>query len=294
MLTKKSVILLSTFILAAAVLFNHLTGCGQQPQNSENKELKIFIMTDLEGVSGVLTFENHSYSTGTYYEQSKILLTNEINGAVEGLLEEGVSEIVVFDGHGSGGINIDYIHPAAQVVMGTGKPLVIDSSFDAYMFIGQHSMSNTPNGDLAHSFSSRTINNIWLNGELAGEISNGVLIASYYNVPTIFLSGDDAACNEIKQLIPNIETVAVKKGLGLNAALCLSPENARKAIKAGVKRAIRKLDQFELYKVEPPYEVVIEYKNPKTAEYKSKREGWKLIDGVKCTYTTDDYLSVKH
>ena len=294
MITKRGIILLSTLIIVATVLFINFSGCGSPHKNSQNKNLKIFIGTDLEGVSGVVTFEKHSYSTGVYYEQSKILLTKEINAAVEGLLEEGISEIVVFDGHGSGGINIDYLHPAAKVVMGSGKPLVIDSSFDAYMFIGQHSMSNTPNGNLADSFSSRTINNIWINGELSGEISNCVLIASHYNVPTIFLSGDDTACNEIKQLIPNIETVATKKGLGLNAALCLSPENARKAIKAGVKRAVRKLDQFELYKVEPPYEVVIEYKNPESAEYKSKRNGWKLFDGIKCTYTTDDYLSVKH
>lgn len=294
MITKKNLILVVSSLLLIMGLINYISGCGQQPQGTKNKGLKVYIKADLEGASGVVTFNKHSYDTGIYYEQSKILNTKEINAAVEGLLEEGVSEIVVLDDHGPGGINIDYLHPAAKIIMGENKPVTLDSSFNALLFMGQHSMSNTPKGNLAHSFSSRTINNIWLNGKLFGEIADMVLLASYFNVPTIFLAGDDVACNEIKDLIPNVETVAVKKGLGLNAAWCLSPEKAREEIKAGVKRAIRKIAQFKLYKVEPPYEVVIEYKDSKTAQYKSKREGWKIIDDLKCTYITNDYLSVKH
>jgi D-amino peptidase len=290
MIKKKNIILAIISFLFVLVLTNYFAGCGQQAK----KGLKVYFKADLEGASGVITFNKHSYETGIYYEQSKILLTKEINAAVEGLLEEGVSEIVVLDDHGPGGINIDYLHPAAEVIMGENKPVTLDSSFDALIFLGQHSMSNTPNGNLAHSFSSRTINNIWLNGKLFGEIADMVLLASHFNVPTIFLSGDAAACNEIKDLIPNVETVAVKKGLGLNAALCLSPEQARKEIKAGVKRAIRKIEQIKLYKVEPPYEVVVEYKDYKTADYKEKKEGWTRIDSMKCSYKTNDYLSVKH
>lgn len=294
MIIKKNALLIIVYTLFVLILINYLTGYSQNSKGLQNNGLKIYIKADLEGASGVVTFNKHSYDTGIYYEQSKILNTKEINAAVEGLLEAGVSEIVVLDDHGPGGINIDYLHPSAEVIMGEGKPVTLDSSFDALMFMGQHSMSNTPKGNLAHSFSSRTINNIWLNGKLFGEITDMVLLASQFNVPTIFLSGDDAACNEIKELIPNIETVAVKKGLSLNSAQCLSPEKARKEIKAGVKRAIKKINQIKLYKVDPPYEVIVEYKNSKTAEYKSKSEGWTRIDSLKVTYTTNDYLSVKH
>jgi len=291
----RTIILDLACLILILSLINFSTIYSQQPQFSSNKELKIYILTDLEGVSGVVTFQNHSYSTGKYYEQSKILLTKEINAAVEGLLEEGVSEIIVLDGHGSGGVNIDYIHPEAQVILGRypGGLFTLDSSFDALVIIGQHAMSNAQNGNLAHSFSSRTINNIWLNGKLIGETGAMVLYASHFNVPTIFLSGDDAACNEIKEIIPNIETAAVKKGLGLNVALNLSPERAREKIKEGIKRAVRKIDKMKLYKVDSPYEVVIEYKNPESAERKAKSQGWKRIDSLKCVYKTDDYLSIR-
>ncbi len=292
MIKKRNIILI---LLLALLLTFHLSGCSQQSQNSLTKKLKIYILTDLEGVSGVVTFQKYSYSTGIYYEQSKILLTKEINAAVEGLLEEGVSEIRILDGHGSGGINIDYIHPEAQVLMGsfTDRNFALDSTFDAFIFIGQHAMSNATNGNLAHSFSSRTIENIRLNGKLVGEIDAMVLYASHFNVPTIFLSGDDVACSEIKKIIPNIETAAVKKGLGLNAALCLSPEKAREKIKEGVKRSIRRINQFELYKVESPYEVMVEYKNPESAENKEKSPGWERISDLKCIYKTNDFLSIR-
>ena len=64
---KKKIILFFSLLLFLVVL---LSGCEQKPQYLKNKKLKIYILTDLEGASGVVTFQNHSYSTGKYYEQS--------------------------------------------------------------------------------------------------------------------------------------------------------------------------------------------------------------------------------
>ena len=106
-------------------MINYFIGCSPQAK----KGLKVYIDSDLEGVSGVVAFQRHSYSTAPNYEQSKILLTKEINAAIEGLLEEGVSEIVLWDDHGSGGVNIDYLHPAVEIAMGQGESIknTIDS-----------------------------------------------------------------------------------------------------------------------------------------------------------------------
>ncbi|MFC1557905.1 M55 family metallopeptidase [candidate division KSB1 bacterium] len=289
---KKSTIMLSIFILAAAVLLNHFTGCSQNPQSLKGKGLRVYIHADMDGASGVVTFEKHALPPGALYEQSKILNTMEVNAAIEALLEEGVSEIVVLDDHGPGGINIDYLNPAAELIMGHGEPVTIDNSFDFQLILGKHAMPNTPNANLAHAFSLK-INNIWLNGKLAGEISDTVLLASYFNVPTIFLAGCQEACNEITDLIPKIETVAVKKGLGMRAAWCLSPEKARKEIKAGVKRAMKRMKEIEIYRVEPPYKFIIEHTDAERTEYQSKRYGWKRISDTKCTYTINDYIRRK-
>ena len=45
--------------------------------------MKVFAMTDLEGVGGVVSFETQTYETGRYYEEARRLQTAEINAAVE-------------------------------------------------------------------------------------------------------------------------------------------------------------------------------------------------------------------
>ncbi len=261
-------------------------------KETSDKNLKVYMLTDLEGTAGVVTFQNHSYSTGKYYEQSKILFTKELNAAVEGALEAGATEIVVWDGHGSGGVNIEYIHPEAKVIMGSGGLLGLDKSYDAMLIISQHAMANTKNGNLAHSYSSRTIENMYLNGEAIGETGIRVILASYYGVPTVFLSGDQAACDEFLKYVPNGEVAPVKIGLGLNVALNLSPVKARELIKEKVKKALLRIPEIKRYFVPPPYELVIEYKDIKSADSRAKSPDWEKISEFKVIKRAEDYLKI--
>jgi len=50
-------------------------------------------------------------------------------------------------------------------------------------------------------------------------------MAGYYDVPVIFVAGDKAVCDQARELLGNVETVAVKEGIGA-AALNLHPEVA--------------------------------------------------------------------
>ena len=61
--------------------------------------MKIYILTDLEGVSGVVSFDEQTSPQGRYYEQAKRLLTGEVNAACEGAFQGGADEVVVLDGH---------------------------------------------------------------------------------------------------------------------------------------------------------------------------------------------------
>ena len=45
--------------------------------------MKVFLMTDLEAVAGVINFLDWCYPTGRYYDQAKELLTLEANAAIE-------------------------------------------------------------------------------------------------------------------------------------------------------------------------------------------------------------------
>lgn len=241
--------------------------------------MKVYIVTDLEAVAGVVSMPEYCLpgrinkygrkEGGRYYEHARELATMEVNAAVEGLIEGGAREIVVLDGHGPGGLNASLIHPKGRIL--TGRPLVLpwglDRTFDAAIMIGQHAKANTDGGHLCHSFSfsrERTL----LNGVHHGEIAFCTLRASYFGVPTVMISGDVAACEEARQLIPSIETVAVIEGqkrgstegmsvqeaMDFNvAAFHDSPVRAREKIREAAARCLRKIDTVERFWMEPPY-----------------------------------------
>ena len=108
--------------------------------------MKIFIMTDLEGVSGVLNSLDWCYSDGRNYDLAKELLTREVNAAIEGFSVAGATEFLVVDGHGPGGISPVLLDSRADLLRGlsNGYPYELDATFDAIVWIGQHAMSRTP------------------------------------------------------------------------------------------------------------------------------------------------------
>ena len=64
--------------------------------------MKILIMADMEGVSGIVTW-SQVMGGAPMYEEGRKLYTEEINAAVRGAKRAGADEIVVVDCHGAGG-----------------------------------------------------------------------------------------------------------------------------------------------------------------------------------------------
>lgn len=241
--------------------------------------MRIYMMTDMEGVAGVLDHDNWCQPAergypGRYYELGREFLTREVNAAIEGLFEGGATEIIVADGHGAGGINPALLDPRAQLMRGwpRGYPLELDASFDAVVFVGQHPKAGTVRGHLCHTqwfnYLDQTVNGVSI-----GEFGEFVLCASELGVPTIFAAGDEAFCQEARALVPGITTVAVKRGLQTEAghdldtkaymrhnlaALHLQPETARRAIRDRALAAMRHFQEAEegygLVRLKPPYE----------------------------------------
>lgn len=234
--------------------------------------MKLYVMTDMEGVAGVIDSPSYCFPESRYYERGCELTTLEINAAIEAALEVGVTEVVVTDGHGHGAITLELLHPAARLLKGRPRPMGagLDASFDFAISIGQHAKSNAPGGHLAHS-GSFGVEDLTINGVSIGEIGRNFLNAAYHGVPYVFLSGDLAAAQEAEALAPGIDTAVVKEGLdrgsatGLGmdanrafngAAVHLHPTKARELIYAGVKRAIERRNDIGRFWLEPPYTLV--------------------------------------
>ncbi len=261
-------------VIAAALMVAALAK-AQQP-------VKVYMITDMEGVDGIFDTDLQClpYQSPRYAESQK-LLTEEVNAAVSGLLSGGATDVVVFDGHDSArNLSVLDIHPKALLL--TGQPisptLELDRSYSAVIFIGQHAMAGTPKAILSHSYSSEGIQNIWVNGKPVGEIGARTMLAGYFGVPVIMLSGDMAACAELYDLVPQAECAAVKKGVSRGAGFMMPHAAALALIQEKARTAIGRLSEFKPYKVSGPVEVKVEFTPRGTHSY-APREGVEQVSG---------------
>jgi D-amino peptidase len=258
--------------------------------------MKVYIVTDMEGVSGIVRWEQARVGTPDY-AAALPLLVGEINAAVAGALDGGADEVLVNDGH-DGGYNLTYLYrdldPRATYLTGTPRPQMLcglDESYDALMMVGYHPMAGTPGGNLAHTQSSKTVARCWLNGAQIGEIGQMAVIAGHYRVPAVFVSGGEAATREAEALLNQVQTATVKWDQGETSAICLSHHEACEAIRAGARRAMERVGHAKPYVVQPPIEVRIACKRIADADAYAAR-GLHRLDSLTVETTVDSALNI--
>lgn len=281
-------------ILAPGLLLALVLSTSALAQSRDG--LKVFISVDMEGITGVVNVDDASRG-GKDYDYFRQTMTREANAAIEGALAAGATKIIVRDSHGSA-LNLlpKMLNRNSKLLRDWSEgPMYmmegIDESFDAAVYVGYHARAGTPNGVLDHT-SSGNVTDVSINGISMPETGYNALMAGYYDVPVVFVAGDKAVCDQAKELLGDVETVAVKEGIGA-AALNLHPEVAREQIRAGVERALRNLDDYSPYKLDAPYTLVLTLKTEQNiyrgaALYPgAQRTGdWEL------TYVADDVMEI--
>jgi D-amino peptidase len=258
--------------------------------------LKVLISVDMEGITGVVHHDECNPKAGDDYQYFRKIMTLEANAAIEGALAAGATEIVVRDAHGSGrNILPDLLHKRALLLRDWSfgpKEMMegIDETFGAAVFIGYHASAGRPNANLEHTWSGR-ITDVKINGVSLPEAGLNALIAGFFNVPVVFISGDQAVCDQTKGLFGEIESVAVKKGIGA-ATLSLHPEIAQQKIKEGVEKAVRSRDKFRPYKLTPPFKLVLTLKDEKMVDNGQYYPGARRTGDWELTYESSDLMGV--
>ena len=281
--------------LLAALLSTALLSVSASAQSPQG--LKVFISVDMEGITSVTNREDASRS-GKDYDYFRRIMTKEANAAIEGALAGGATEIVVRDSHGSArNLLPDLLNESARLIRdwsGGPKGMMegIDESFDAAIFIGYHAKAGTPDALLEHT-SSGNVMDFAINGVSMPETGYNALIAGSYGVPVVFVAGDKPVCEQAMGLLGNVETVAVKEGIGA-AALSLHPEVAHARIRSGVERALRNLQQYEPFTMNAPYTLTRRLKNEQSAYNGSFCPGAQRTGDWELTYTSDDFLKVMY
>lgn len=257
--------------------------------------MKIYLSADIEGVTGSTHWDETDASKADY-QAFREQMTAEVAAACQAALEAGATEIWVKDAHDNArNIFADKLPREARLVRGWGvHPMMmmqeLDHSFQAAMLVGYHSRAGANTSPLAHTLTG-LIHLLTINGVETSEFRLSAYAAGYYQVPMVFVSGDQGLCEEINAFQPHITTVAVKQGHG-DSTINLHPQVAIERIKAGVTQALHgHLAECQVSLPEH-FEVEVTYRQHVKAFMYSFYPGARLVGPRTIRFETDDFFEV--
>lgn len=220
--------------------------------------MRVYISADIEGVAGVVASQQ-GQPGNSEYEKARILMTEEVNAVIEGLVEAGATEILVNDSHGPmTNILPSLLHPTADLILGKPKPMNmacgLTNDFDLFFLTGHHSMAGK-GGVLAHTTNGFAFREIRINGIAYGEPGIYGAYAGELGIPVGLISGDDCTKAENSSFFPTAEFVVVKQSFGQRAARQVSIKRAHEMLKAAAINAVETAATKKPFTIKGPYRV---------------------------------------
>jgi D-amino peptidase len=257
--------------------------------------MKLLIAVDMEGISGVVSWDQVTPGQAEY-ERFRKIMTTDVNAAVAGAAEAGATEIIIADGHwNSTNILIETLDSRARLVSGSPSPFSmvegIDTGVDAALFVGYHARIGTANAILDHTWSSARIANLGLNGRLTGETGFNAAVCGHFNVPVLMVSGDQSVCAEARDFLGPVATAQVKRAVSRFAAECLPLVESQALIHDTAFKAVQAFQAGQHpqpYKVATPVEVTVEFKDSDMADRAILLPGAARQDGRILRFTAGD------
>lgn len=265
----------------------------------EVNEMKLFISADIEGIAGVSTIQQ-LVNSGEYQRFRK-LMTEEVNAAVRGAFNAGASEVVVADGHGNmSNILIEELDPRARLVSGNNRVMCqlegLDETFEGIIFIGHHGRESSSKAVISHTLAGICVKEMKINGKIVGETEMNAMVAGAFGVPTIFISGDDLYVSEVKDTLPDVESVVTKIARDRLAAELIHPKVVYEQIEAGVSKAVQNISSFkplDTKDLKTTFE--IEFKGPQQASMTSTLPTVELTSATSIKFTCNNIITAyKH
>ncbi|MFF3033672.1 M55 family metallopeptidase [Streptomyces rubiginosohelvolus] len=278
--------------------------------------MKALISVDMEGISGIV----HSSETNPErydYQRGRELMTAEANAVIAGVLDaEPTADVLVADAHGTfRNLLPEQLDRRARLVRGKPRALNmlagLDEDTDAALFVGYHVRAGEGPGVLAHTMNGEILDvrvtgrapdedargtghapgeDVRITGRSLGEIGLNAAMAGHLGVPVVLLSGDDAACAEAADLIPQAVTVPVKEALGMAAAVTLHPEEARDRLRRAAADAVSRRREIPPLSLTGPLDVEVDLASPHTIDLATLVPGVLRTAGARAVaFTAPDY-----
>ncbi|MBT1102187.1 MULTISPECIES: M55 family metallopeptidase [Streptomyces] len=258
--------------------------------------MKLLISVDMEGVSGIV----HSSETNPErydYQRGRELMTADANAVIAGVLDaDPTAEVLVADAHGTfRNLLPEQLDRRARLVRGKPRSLNmlagLDEETDAALFVGYHVRAGEGPGVLAHTMNGEILD-VRVAGRSLGEIGLNAAMAGHLGVPVVLLSGDDAACAELNDLVQAAVTVPVKEALGMAAAVTLHPEEARDRLRRAAADAVTRRAEIQPLALTGTLNVEVDLASPHTIDLATLVPGVSRTGGARTVaFTSPDYAT---
>jgi len=258
--------------------------------------MKVFVSVDMEGITGVaFTDEIDPSSKKEDYRKACEMMTREANAAIEGAFECGADSVLVCDAHAEGrNIIPELLEPRAELVRGEFRPFGmmegIDGGFDCALFIGYHGRAGADPAVMPHSYSSRIIFRLKVNGAEFGETALNAALAGRFGIPVVFVSGDQTVCREAENAIHGVSTHITKKALSAGSISFENIKRTHQAIKEKVREAVR-MRSARILRVVEPVTVELEFVRPIYADAASMMPSTERKDSRTLLIKVQDYVT---
>ncbi|MBQ9773668.1 MAG: M55 family metallopeptidase [Clostridia bacterium] len=259
--------------------------------------MNVFFLTDLEGIAGVSDIEYMDRS-GEKYARARELLSKDIDLAVKTAFSCGADRVYYLDGHGGGGNVIEsLIDPRAEKCsLVRWQELLADGKIDCLIELGSHARAGTIGGFLDHTVTSKEWFCHKVNGREMSELSLHAIVCGIHGVPIAGCVGDEVACAQAKEYIPEIFVGAVKHASCRNFAT--DYENCDEILVRTVREALANYRSVSPYRVSEPVTVELTYYRTDMCEQALERCGADVIRKdartlTKCVSHITEYNDLK-
>lgn len=260
--------------------------------------MRVYISVDAEGITGIYKLSQVIPGNNEYGFARKMMI-GDVNAAVRGAFNAGATEVIINDAHNQGdNLLLDQLDPRVKLISGTDRPFSmmegIDRGFDAALLIGYH-LRKGKKGVINHTYFYSHMVEARINKKPVSEYELNGLIAGHYNIPVVFISGDNLLVKDAEENIPGVYSTVTKEAIGVASALCLPPETTWKSIEQNVEKALVnfKKDNIKPMKVESEkIELEVVFANTGYATHASWFPGFELVDDRTIRYVADNYLEM--
>jgi D-amino peptidase len=257
--------------------------------------MKIYVSADIEGIADVFQWDE-VLPPADEYQRAVEQMTAEVSAACLGANRAGAEEIWVHDAHLYGKNLVHEKLPENTILIRgfSGHPYSmmqeLDNTFDAAILIGCHSAAGSGGNPLSHTI-TRKIQRLHLNGLPASELMLSMYTANSLGVPVVLVSGDNAACDQCREISPNTATVATKIGHG-DSVISRHPARVCQSIQSETEAILKKDFSKYVQKLPDEFAAEIEFKDHGKAYRASFYPGIQKTDPTTLVYQAEEIFEI--